>query len=784
MNLLEQASYCLGKALKEQPDDREMLIERALLYTDLNQISRALNCYESVLKLEPSSLEVVQEMAKLYMEQDNVKKAIQLFERTFLVAIDLDEDATLPPSEQLWQKLSETELGTSLTFDQLHVYVELLMLNRKHRKAMQTIQEACKMILGRHFPNQDFSFNSVPLDLRVKYAICGIYLRVPAEEYEPHLELLYRQNLSEVLDLYFDVAEAFHFNRDFGKALPLFEKMIGSENPEYDQVQNWMRLAECYHALERFEPAANWLKKVLDVMPNQKQVSLMLADCFDAFGEEDHAIAIRSRLDATKKPRRKLRGYRKAQQDRASNEKNQEETGTTATEESEFNEEEPSADDDDEDTDDPLFRPDDASSESSDSDQSVDDHQLLRVRLFEQKSRQHQIQYDEVCDLLAKFNDDSISHDEAVRLRKLLKGLVVDFQHCDRFYRDRIRPFNAERQSKKLKEIRRKAGYMSSSDDESGMDEPEPFSGEATSYYGLDFEDWLKVNIRYAEVLTKTAVNIRSDSQSQETIDEAQKYLREALSVVKKAVRAGIFYYNRQYLIQLKILIMSIALIGEEFEEAYAICRWFMLEYPTSTDVYRMLSVSFCSGADAMTIFADVRTQKFMIRQLRMSQVQNPHMWMLAGHIYMNNRSYMHALKCYLHAYNTAPNDPLVLFCIGIGFLHRSTQRKTENRHQDVLQAITFLQKYLKIRSASDDPWLLQEARYNLGRAMHGLNLTTLALEQYEKVLEISQQMANRADPALIAQYDLRFEAVYNMSYIYAIHKSPLGQQLIDNNKY
>lgn len=111
---------------------------------------------------------------------------------------------------------------------------------------------------------------------------------------------------------------------------------------------------------------------------------------------------------------------------------------------------------------------------------------------------------------------------------------------------------------------------------------------------------------------------------------------------------------------------------------------------------------------------------------------------MLYGHMVAAGRSYIPALSEYLwfaakigliltvlldyfaRAYSLAPDHPMVNLSIGIAYLHRAMQRQSDNRHWDILQAMTFLFEYHDIRNSDHEHWReRQEAEYNIARAFH-----------------------------------------------------------------
>lgn len=83
----------------------------------------------------------------------------------------------------------------------------------------------------------------------------------------------------------------------------------------------------------------------------------------------------------------------------------------------------------------------------------------------------------------------------------------------------------------------------------------------------------------------------------------------------------------------------------------------------------------------------------------------------------------------FMRAYAIAPNDPLNTLSLGIALLQASMQRKSDDRHLQIMQGMLFILEYVKLVG------YCQESEYNLARAFHMLGLTHLAVLHYEKVL-------------------------------------------------
>ncbi|KAI8098638.1 uncharacterized protein BX664DRAFT_309690 [Halteromyces radiatus] len=160
----------------------------------------------------------------------------------------------------------------------------------------------------------------------------------------------------------------------------------------------------------------------------------------------------------------------------------------------------------------------------------------------------------------------------------------------------------------------------------------------------------------------------------------------------------------------------------------------------------------------------------------------NPGLLSLFGHILMIGSNYIGASIFYMRAFALAPNDPLNTLSLAIANLHRSTQRKTDNRHLQITKGMQMLSHYCQLRNHN------QEAEFNMGRAYHLLNLTHLAVHHYERALILpSAAKQDSSSPKSIDSIytwpptemdcdddndddddtDLKREAAYNLHLIY-----------------
>ena len=112
----------------------------------------------------------------------------------------------------------------------------------------------------------------------------------------------------------------------------------------------------------------------------------------------------------------------------------------------------------------------------------------------------------------------------------------------------------------------------------------------------------------------------------------------------------------------------------------------------------------------------------------------------LYGHILYSGGSLFPALNYFFRAYALDNHNPAVLLSIALCFIHHSFKRQSENRHYLIKQGLSFMHDYRRVRN---EPGSLlqerQEMEFNCARVWHGLGLSHLAIEGYEKVLELGR---------------------------------------------
>lgn len=216
--------------------------------------------------------------------------------------------------------------------------------------------------------------------------------------------------------------------------------------------------------------------------------------------------------------------------------------------------------------------------------------------------------------------------------------------------------------------------------------------------------------------------------------------------------------------------------------------RWFIKEYQFVTDTYRLFAMlSHLAGDPRKSLFHSSPSMKFMLRQIKAMdftlpeindrpQPIRPSIWkeraalstrdgagepipaeeldaallVLYGHILYSGGSFYPALNYFFRAFALDDQNPAVLLSIGLCFINHSFKRQSENRHYLIMQGLSFMHEYRRVR---EKPGTLleerQEMEFNFARVWHGLALAHLAIEGYEQVLEIGAQIQGQISQRL-----------------------------------
>ncbi|XP_055062106.2 general transcription factor 3C polypeptide 3 [Misgurnus anguillicaudatus] len=248
----------------------------------------------------------------------------------------------------------------------------------------------------------------------------------------------------------------------------------------------------------------------------------------------------------------------------------------------------------------------------------------------------------------------------------------------------------------------------------------------------LSRDDWWKLLLRCLAVMCEV------------------KRFTEAELLVDSTLEYYSFYDDRVKRKELEYLGLSAAFLDRNFRKAYNYIRLMLMDNVERTQLWNVFNQVILHSQDA-------RHHRFCLR-LMLKHPDNHALYLLNGHTSLVSGTFKHALGQYMQAFRNQPTNPLYSLCIGLIFFHMACQKFVMKRHALIVQGFSFLWRYVEFRGHC------QESLYNLGRALHQLGLTHLALHYYEKALTLpSLHLEGIEDD----QVDLRREIAYNLSLIY-----------------
>ena len=340
--LLQQAIYCINRALRLAPGDVNAQYTRAQVLVDLGQLKKGSEAYRSILKMRPHDAAVAAEMARLYTKNNESAQAVKVLndclEHNIALAngdvVDTAKEqeraannalapVKLPPSAkgQLLDEDDDPEetivheggaagagraVGGGGGHDpqpylnaQLHlcnILAELYMSKGKFAETIAVIEE---------LENRGVCGDAdTPLDLAVKCGICKVYIGKP-EGAEEQFSRLRAEDVSDYSDLYFDVAEALLAIDSHQRALDFYEPLL--KHQEYNQPAIWLKVGRCHLCLCSGDQASTsaqgrtgrdsgsalrYFTKVLKAVPNNSEAAVAIASLHVANDKPETALRL------------------------------------------------------------------------------------------------------------------------------------------------------------------------------------------------------------------------------------------------------------------------------------------------------------------------------------------------------------------------------------------------------------------------------------------------------------------------------------------------------------
>ena len=719
LNQLDQAVYCLSKALKANPDDIDATMDRVAIWVEQGKLKRAKDAFSSVLKKRKLDLTLAQELANLCLELKEKEKALKVFEECMArvagylgihLGPELGSAATAIQNHEEFPDEVDTEV--ELSFHHINMLAELYLINKRYQKAMVLIEQSrCLLAPGE---------TQMPLDLEVKLGICQVHT---SQDFGTAFDRLKAMtSWSSVLDLAKDVAEAFYTNNKQAEALVFYERLV--KHTRRTDIKTWLCLAECLKNANRFKDAIKYYERVLEVHPTQSQVKISVADCYEAIGDMHMASHIREELRPGKNVQSMESLLTHAGRDRIQGPRK------------------------------PGRK------------KKVYDKEMESMIAIQEADNATAFRH---CMELYEDHDQWADRAHLAKLLSYARKLVVVFQSTEVFFQrlhDKKLPGSFKKQ---------KAGKRASKKDSSDDSDFEEFIQMAPSYMGLEVSEWEKVNLVYTEALMHLAEMMKNDREvvfvHGETnlkngyTTEIKACYERASKALEQLILSNISKVDRRRRFRARLYWLAVAFAMKHGENMYGICRTFIDRFSRYADPFAFCSMVCGSSIDTGAEFSEAKLQKYFTRMINKNP-NDPHLMMIHGQIFQSNRSFPLSIVRFMEVIKLLPESPLAWLCLAVSFLDRAMQRRTENRHLQIIQGIAAMKKYEKFRcDAWQSPWATQETLYNVGRSYMMLGLHHLAVPVFEKALEVVN-MADM-DQEEVETYDLSRDIAYCLSVIY-----------------
>ena len=549
--------------------------------------------------------------------------------------------------------------------------------------------------------------NQFAIDLKAKYCICCIHLRSDMTEYASMYNDIVKDSVDNAKDLIYEIASAYHAIGEYQRALSIIQMIYGDE---FDEPETWLRIADCAEHLQMDIESAKYYQMFLDEYPFDVDVRFMMCRMLDRLGHGKIAAELRL---------------------------------VTAT-----------------------------NSEAIEMPQSV---RKLAVRLTESRESERRNEILEAKQLM--------SGGQFAEAVAALKMLIREFEGSPRLSGSK----NAEpsligaKRSSKVKKHRRKSNAVKvpdlpadltagESDMESSAAEGETVDAvevDSYSYLGLSKDDWFDMVLLYCsanEEMSNSSRKYLSSVFATQRIESADLHVNEAHRVCKLLSRSRYFSERARFSGRLKNYSLTFSVRACDLEATYDWFRKLHQRNPSKSWILQSLLKAFdnFSKERNLEIMTFNSGQKYLTRILHRSQMNDAHVLYILGVQLMVNRNFVSAIQFLGRAFHILPNEPLVVFCLGIAQLQRAMQRRSANRHADIMMAIGFLDKYKSLRLSREWMWLKQEVSYNIGRAFHFIGAFHLAVHQYNAAL------AMKSD----SPQDISKEVAHNLFTLYRTNGS------------
>ncbi|EAW08236.1 tetratricopeptide repeat protein [Aspergillus clavatus NRRL 1] len=773
---LNDVVYCLSRVIDIEPKNYNARFQRAAVYRELGHNGRAAIEYERILREIPHNTRALRHLAETYIDLEDVQKAVAQW------AVSVEYYMTLDPDDT-----------PDFSWSDVNIYVELYSYLGQHEQGLKALRSVSRWLLGRRDDTMWEDFNEddrewdatdsprrikvdgyipgrwprdsyglgLPLELRIKLGLFRLRMGYDHKgEALHHFSWLNPDDTSEGARLH-DYGDLFREVADALKEVGLLDEALRYYTPiqqtaEYADISYFMAMGDCFMQLDNLEEAENCYLTVAEHDARNIESRAHLARLYESIGMNEQAL--RYVNEAVLLGRQETRSHRRRKDTRLEQlalefgvETDPEFTGLGAVAQPEGPEGLPSR----------LTTAPIAATKKS-----MEDLEGARTQLV-------QFLYEKLLALQPGVKHGNVEATED--WLDIADALLREFRSNRVFYpmqrnvvflgysRETQRKAGKYKNRTIMDEMEEMAGRLQES---LGTLAEEPLQGVVpTDYHGISFDEWLDLFLQYA-------LAVAGQGESEEAYDS-----------LAAAADASIWYHSKPDTRLIHVCWFTCALRVQDEETLANEARWFIKEYQFVTDTYRLFSMlSRLCGDPHRSLFHSSPNMKFMLRQIKAMDFSIPDgpndsrpskavresiykeratlttrdeageaipaeeldvaLLVLYGHILYSGNSFYPALNYFFRAYALDPQNPAVLLSIALCYIHHSLKRQSDNRHYLIMQGISFLHEYRRVREKKGSfPQERQEMEFNFARVWHLLGLAHLAVEGYQRVLALGEQI-------------------------------------------
>ncbi|KAI9838563.1 MAG: hypothetical protein M1819_004872 [Sarea resinae] len=753
----EQLLQCYSQIIRANPKDMEARYGRAAINRELGYSGRAAQEYEQMIKLEPHDTNILRHIAEVYIDMEQAGRALAHYQKA------------IP-----YFRSAENVEDADFDWSDINIYVELFGFLERYAEGIFELKSLSRWLLGRQDENywdtveqddREWDYEDEPRRVEISEFQPGEYDKTEYGEGLP-LELrvkmgMYRLKLGEgqwaealdhfgwlepeqsepgakvfdYPDLFRDVADALSEQGLYDEALRFYEPL--QQVGDYTDAAFYTAMAQCYRAAGLTSEAEECYQTIIENDADNINARVQLAKMYEDLGRSEEAfhyvneVILLGRKDIANQSIRE--GVSKV---------------TTTEELAALI---------------PTILPNREKSKKRQGPSQTAAAKQERERIRDENVEVLYVRLQAVQDSM-RAGDETAMKEWMATAREL----TDEFRTCKTLFPwDKYIKFlgySAEARKRALKpknseamdEVEAMAGRLQETlnreEDNGQAAENQPIPQD---YRGIPFDVWLDIFLEYAICTAK--------------INKVQ----DAYEILSAATDANVFYHSPESMFMIHTCWFTCALYANDEETMCTIARWFMKEYNSATDTYRLFGALNRLYRGQGSWYNAGPSQKFVLRQVKamdfalvgdkkkeaeyqertsnaakdeqgepiISDEMDTSLLMLYGSMLYAGASYAFALNYFYRAYALDPANPTINLLLALSYIHYGLKRQADNRHYLIMQGFSFLFTYYDCHKASPLLQLQQEAEFNVARAFHMLGLNHLAIPYYERCLELSEKI-------------------------------------------